>query len=705
VASRLLALFALWGAVLTFALEPLVGRLLLPLHGGGFQVWTTCLLFFQVALFLGYCYARWIGPAIGRWHLAIVLLPLAFLPIGIDEAPAAGAPTLAVLESLLAQVALPFGVLSTTGVMAQSWLARSKLADRADPYHLYAASNAGSLIGLLGYPFLLEPLLGVRAQTWLWGAGYLLYAGLALAIGASLPSSLRGTPPLEPARAPAPRRAQVGWFLLSAAPVILLMAVTNAIAIQAGSLPMFWVLPLGLYLLTFILAFGRRGAAAGYARILGLSLLALLPALCLPAWRGLALYLFAMFHLALANHAELHRRRPSAGELGSFYFALALGGLAGGVFVGLVAPACFPALYELGVGFSLALGSLVVARRRELRAWLEAQAPLGWIRRRESRALRLVAASALAALTGLSLAASWSAVVAISRVQGRFAHRNFYGIYAIREGELGEVGMPGSTGPGPVRVLIHGRTVHGFEVLAPGGERLATGYYQADAPYGDVFRVLPSPKTVGVMGLGAGAMAAHFEAGDELVFYELDPDNERIARDHFGYLRGCPARVRVVVGDARLELARDAAAPGAYYDALLMDAFSGDGIPSHLLTLEAIRGYLAKLKPGGLLVFHVSNRYYELGPVLRAASRSLGLHGLYRDSSRGGELSAYELPSVVYVLAEERAALAPLAQRGWLDPEPRRDLPDARPWTDDYVNPLLPLYARLSDRLRPPTAR
>lgn len=702
--AGLLALFAFSGAALTFALEPLVGRLLLPAYGGGFQVWTTCLMFFQAALFLGYCYARWIGPAIGRWHLAIVLLPLACLPVGVGDTPPHGTPILAVLNSLLLHVAIPFGVLSTTGVMAQTWLARSDLSDRGDPYHLYAASNAGSLIGLLGYPFLLEPLFGLGAQTRIWTAAYLVHVGLALAIGASLRTSFRVTPAEAAACAAPALRTKAGWFLLSAAPAILLMAVTNAIAIQVGSLPMFWVLPLALYLLTFILAFGRGSGRPGHGRVLWLSLLPLAPVLWLPAWRGLALHLFILFHLALASHAELYRRRPDARELGTFYFAVALGGLAGGVFVGLVVPLCFTALYELGIGFALSLGSLVAVRREELRAWLSKRAAVAWFRRCESRALRLAAAIPLAVASALSLAACWSATVAISRVDGRFAYRNFYGIYAIREGAAGEIGLPGSTGAerAPVRALIHGRTLHGFEVLAPDGARFPAGYYHRNAPYADVFSMLPAPKTVGVMGLGAGAMAAHFGSGDELVFYELDPDNEWIARDHFDYLRSCPARVRVVVGDARLALARDPAAPGAYYDALLMDAFSGDGIPTHLVTLEAIGSYLRKLRPGGLLVFHISNRYYDLRPVLRAVSRSLGLHGLYRDSRRDGPLAEYESPSIVYAIARERATLAPLAERGWLDPERRGEIPDVRPWTDDYVNLLVPLYARLASDRPPP---
>ena len=248
-----------------------------------------------------------------------------------------------------------------------------------------------------------------------------------------------------------------------------------------------------------------------------------------------------------------------------------------------------------------------------------------------------------------------------------------------------------------MRTLIHGNTIHGFEVLVPGGERLATGYYHPNSPYGNLFSVLPSPKTVAVLGLGVGAMAPHFDSTDELVYYELDPDNEHIARSYFGFLDSCPARLRVVVGDARLSLLRDDGAPGPYFDAIMMDAFSGDGIPAHLLTVEAISSYLQKLKTGGILAFHLSNRYYDLRPVLKVAADELGLHGMYRRSVRRDALEEFENASLVYVLAEDPNSIAPLAKLGWKRPDSSNEIADIALWTDDYVNLMVPLYEAFTD--------
>jgi len=696
----LLQLFSSWGAFLLFSMEPLIGRQLLPGHGGSFQVWTTCLMFFQAMLLLGYCYTRWIGPRLGHWHLALMLLPLAVLPLRAGLAPTLVHPIAAVLQSLLLHVALPFWILATTGVMAQTWLARSELADRGDPYFLYAASNVGSLSGLLAYPFVIEPLIGLRAQAAAWTLGYLLYLALALSIAVTLRGAVAPTPTRKAesgSHSASGARTTLVWLLLSAAPAILLMAVTNAIALQAGSLPMFWVLPLGLYLLTFILAFGRRSWLRARRRVvLGSAALAL-PLLLDAAWRELGLHLLLVFWLPLVCHTELHARRPEPRRLTSFYFVQSLGGFLGGSFVAVLAPMLFPALYELGIGILLCLVALLVARGVRLRDWIAQSAGARWLRSCGSRPLRLATACLAAAATAPVFVTGASALVAISRVDGLFAYRNFYGIYAIREGGLDELGIAGSAqgGSAPVRALVHGKTLHGFELLVPDGPRSATGYYHEASPYGEVFAALPTPKVVGVMGLGAGAMAAHFQADDELVFFEIDPDNEWIARDHFGYLDGCPARTRVVVGDARLELSRDPQSPDGHYDALMIDAFSGDGVPTHLMTVEAIREYLDKLGADGLLVFHISNRYYDLRPVLKAASRTLGLHGLFRDS-RHRAVASYETPSIVYVLARRPEQLAPFAARGWSDPA-SADIPDIRLWTDDYVNPLVPLLAKLAE--------
>jgi len=697
--TRCLVLFTLLGAVLMFALEPMVGRLLLPGFGGGFQVWTTCLMFFQTLLLLGYCYARWIGPRIGRWHFAVILLPLVFLPLGVDPEPNLANPISAVLGSLFFYIAIPFGVLATTSVMAQLWLAESDLADRDDPYYLYAASNAGSLIGLLGYPLVLEPLLGLRIQGQLWAVAYGIYALFAIATAVSLRTPTGERQPVktsDPSAAAEPRtdrRTLAYWFFLSAAPCVLLMAITNKIAVDVGALPLFWVLPLALYLTTFILAFARRSWLSWWPRLIAVSLLVLGPILCNQAWRELGIYILILFSLALACHTELHRRRPGPRQLATFYLVMSLGGFVGGVFVGLVAPTFFDGLYEFGIGIALSIVTLTCAWRTGVSRWLAESNAVQWLNQCESRATRIAIVTPIVGLgTTICLVVTMT-LIGLSTGRGLFTSRNFYGTYRITDSSAGEMSWLGGSPPESVSVrsLIHGRTYHGFEVLVPDGERLATGYYHANSPFGDLFSILPSPKTVGVVGLGAGAMAAHFTPTDELVYYELDPDNEHIARSYFGFLESCPAQLRVVVGDARLSLLHDEDAPGPYFDALMVDAFSGDGIPAHLLTVEAISTYLQKLKPGGFLGFHLSNRYYDLRPVLKAAADELGLHGMYKRSTKDDDLEDYEIPSLVYALAKDPGAVAPLTKLGWKDPDSSSEIADIALWTDDYVNPMVPL--------------
>jgi len=698
--TRCLVLFTLLGAILMFALEPLVGRLLLPGFGGGFQVWTTCLMTFQALLLLGYCYARWIGPRIGRWHFVVILLPLAFLPFGVDPEPNLANPILAVLESLIRYIAVPFGVLTTTSVMAQMWLAESDLADRDDPYYLYAASNAGSLIGLLSYPLILEPLLGLRIQGQLWAVAYGIYALLAIALAVMFRTPNGERPPVEaspPPSEPEPtsdRGALAYWFFLSTAPCVVLMAVTNKITIEVGALPLFWVLPLALYLTTFILAFARRSWLSWWPRLAVVSAVMLGPILYSEAWRTLGVYLLLLFVLALACHTELHRRRPGPLQLATFYLVMSLGGFIGGVFVGFIAPTYFDGLYELGIGIALSIGVLACAWRRGISRWISERDAVQRLNRCESRVTRIAIVTPIALACTVVCFGLSVIVIGVSRSDGLLTLRNFYGIYRITDRPAAELSWLGGTPPASVgvRSLIHGNTYHGFEVSVPGGERLATGYYHENSPYGDLFSLLPSPKTVGVVGLGAGTMAAHFNSTDELVYYELDPDNERIARNYFGFLDSCPAPLRVVVGDARLSLVQDEGAPGLYFDALMVDAFSGDGVPAHLLTVEAISTYLQKLKTGGILGFHLSNRYYDLRPVLKAAADELGLHGMYKRSVRGDGLEDYEAPSLVYALSADPNAVAPLVELGWLDPESSDEIADVTLWTDDYVNLLVPLY-------------
>jgi hypothetical protein len=672
--ARRLQRFAFCGAVLAFALEPLVGRLMLPTQGGGAHVWTTCLAFFQGMLLLGYAYAHFVAARIGRWHLAVLALLLWFLPIGIDRGAQAGS-ALAIAAALLRDVAVPFGLLATTSVVAQDWLARSDAPERGDPYFLYSASNAGSLVGLLAYPFVVEPLLGLRAQRWIWSAlcvGYLLLALAAAPRGHGRPAAS------EPAAAPAPRDA-LAWLLLSASPVVLLMAVTQFLSAELGSVPLVWVVPLALYLATFVICFGRRPwmpralarfwPELAFAGFLSFALRAALDPLAV-----IAIQLAALFGLCWVAHSALHRTRPPAEQLTAYWLIVGAGGFVAGATTSLLAPHVFTRLVEYPLALALLIGTFAWLGWRDLR---------GWMARREARAERIVRA-VLAAGTCV-VAVHW---LALPERETGFALRNAYGIYQVYDGEMERGGSTAA-----VRYLVHSGTTHGVQALAGPERARAIGYYTR---LGDVFARLPAPRRIAVVGLGAGGMAAHLAPGDSAVFYELDPDNEPLARRWFSYLDDAPGAVRIVAGDARIELARDPEAPAAGFDAIFVDAFSGDAIPTHLLTREAIALYFARLREGGLLLFHVSNRYYDLQPVLATAARERGLTALvYRTRVR----EPLELAASLLAMSSDAALHAALRDAGWRDAIPGETLPRTAAWTDDYVNVLAPLWLRIREQL------
>ncbi len=683
-------LFAMLGALLLFTLEPMVGRWMLPAYGGGFHVWTTCLMVFQGLLLAGYLYAHLLAPRLGRWHLAVAALTLLFLPIGVRVASDAEGSVLSMVAALLGSIAVPFAVLATTGVVAQAWLAHSSGAEHRDPYRLYGASNAGSLIGLLAYPLLLEPLLGLRAQQQLWTwacAGYLL-----VALWVAPPRGvLRSAPAPAPDTGPGPAgrlgaRAALYCLLLSTAPSIGLMAVTNFLSSELGSIPLVWVAPLAVYLGSFVLVFGRRPRVPRLVQrfwpeiaLLAFALFALPKALD-RVW-VFAIQLGGLFSLCLVGHAELHRARPHPRQLTAYYLVVASGGWLGGIFVALLAPHLFSRLYEYPIGIGLLMLTLAVGRRAELRAWLG---------RPELRGERLL--RALACGPPVAVALLW--LLHAGSPQTLVALRNPYGIYRVFDRAM-EIESGGVRQSVTVRHLVHSGVTHGIQVRDEPLRGIPTGYYHPEAPLGDALSLLARPRRVAVIGLGAGATAAHLDAGEELVFYELDADGERLAREFFTYLQDSAAQVRVVVGDARVEIARDAALPDASLDALVVDAFSGDAIPSHLLTLEALGLYLEKLRPEGLLVCHISNRFYDLRAVLKAAAGRLGLHGAFRVPEPGRRLAALEFASSYYVLTRDPGRIAALAARGWTPAGPADGLPPLRPWSDDFVNVLAPLWQRL----------
>jgi SAM-dependent methyltransferase len=681
--SVLLPVFVFLGAWLLFTVELMAGRMLLPIYGGAFHVWTTCMMFFQGVLLCGYAYAHLVAPRIGRWHLALAGLPLLALPVSVAGVPVDGAGIAAILRSLLYGTAAPVLLLSTTSVLAQSWFASDEQARGSEPYWLYAASNAGSLLGLLAYPLLLEPFLGLQAQRAVWNVAFVVYGGIGLLLCGTTHHHVRHA--LGSGPAPSIGRNPLGtWFALAMAPSVMLMAATNAISHEIGSLPLAWMAPLAIYLLTFILAFSNRPSIFGrlqrYWLEIGLVGLAVLSGwLRIPDWPRLLWHLLALFAVALRAHSALYRCRPEASQLTTFYLVLAAGGFAGGMFTCLIAPVAFVRLHEYGVAIVLLLGALAWQHRAVVRQQLQS----------EQIWFRLAARTPLMGAT-LALSCLW---LLPPGAEGLFLLRNHYGIYKVGDVRV-RIGGTGAEHTTPVRQLVHNGTVHGFQALAPELRNIPTGYYHPSSPLGDVFERLPSPRRVAIIGLGTGSTAPYFGPEDELVYYEIDPDGARMARERFSFLADSPAQVRIVIGDARLELAEDPLVPDGHFDAIIVDAFSGDAIPTHLLTREALAGYMEKLREDGLLVLNVTNRFYDLRAVLRTTAASVGLDGAFKSRELRDGLDDLEMRSHWYVLTRDETALARLANAGWIRTAGEQTTTAA--WTDDYVNILAPLWAKLA---------
>lgn len=671
---------AFLGAALLFLVEPMLAKLVLPSFGGSPMVWNTATLFFQVMLLAGYAYVhlstRWLG---GRrqplLHLALLVAPVLVLPVAlpVDAAPPSdGQPALWLLRVLLLAAGLPFALLATIGPMLQRWFASTSHPRAADPYFLFAASNAGSMVGLLGYPFVVEPSIGLGRQllAWSWA-----YVGVTVLVGACGVVALRAArrtvddrvPDVAPtADEPVGWTTRLAWVALAFLPSSLMLGVTTHVTTDIASVPLFWTVPLAVYLATFVVAFGRttrraprvapRVAAALCVPVLADVLGAWRPAV----WVSIALDLALLAAVGLAAHGRLAAARPAVSRLTGFYLLVSLGGAFGGLLNGLAAPVLLDRPLEFPVAVALVpLLALGGARARLPRRWTRL---LG----RGAPRRGLLAAAArqpLAAVSVLLLTALALQTTAPAGVLRR--ERTYFGSYRVSQ-------------EGDRRVLAHGTTVHGLEVLTGSWARQPTTYYASGGPIGAVmsaYRGSGVLDRVAVVGLGAGTLAAYGRAGQLIDFYEIDPVVADLARSEFGYLRRSGADVRIVLGDARLSLAQGSGGP---YGLIVLDAFSSDAIPVHLLTVEAMRDYLQRLEPDGLLAVHVSNRHLDLAPVLAAVGRSLGLQGLVR-SDATARPPAY--PSTWVVLGRTREDLALLRNRGgWAPVRPE----GTRPWTDDY---------------------
>ena len=714
--SLLLPLFGLallLAATLSFWVEPLIAKLMLPILGGSPSVWNTSLVFFQATLLAGYGFAylanRYLplgGQAL--LHLALIAFAALVLPIALRAAPPdpEGSPELWVLGTLAVTVGAPFFVLTAASPLLQNWFARTAHPSARDPYFLYVASNIGSMLGLLAYPFLLEPLFTLHRQGWLWTTGY---AAFALVVAACAILATRNPLPALFAIAPdAPNvKPSALWRLrciaLAVVPSALLIGVTGYITTDIAAAPLLWIVPLALYLLSFVIAFQRRPLIP-HAAAAQLQAFLLIPLVLVMLFQSrdapvlvLLLNLVAFFATALVCHGELVRLRPPPSRLTEFYFLISLGGVIGGAFTALLAPLLFDQVLEYPI--CLALAALLRPgglpdRNEQGRAFADFAWPAAiaallaaivfWDETppemNETPLLLLGVFLGLLVFAlrqrpvrfGLSIIAILAtAVLAPDKEDVLARERNFFGVLKVVE-----------TGDPPIHILYHGTTTHGAQSFDPDQMLEPLTYYHHDGPVGGFFDVFGGTRTtrrVAVVGLGTGTMACYGRKGEDWAFYEIDPAVERIARDpdYFTFLRDCPAKV--VLGDARLSLAH---VPDGSLGLVILDAFSSDAIPIHLLTEQALQLYLSKLEPDGVMLIHISNRFIDLAPVLGNLAHKIGITGTLRQDQEDKGIIRYG--SDWAVLARRPELLENLRRDArW------GDLPENRSigvWRDDHAN-------------------
>ena len=709
--TPLFALAALLGAGLLFVVQPMVARLVLPSYGGSATVWSTSSLFFQVLLLTGYIYAHWSTQRLGRrWqprvHLLVLVLPLVLLPVALplDAEPGADvSPALWLLRTLALMIGLPFVVVSTTGPLLQRWYSWTDAPRAEDPYFLFAASNLGSFGGLLCYPFLVEPTLTLDQQRHWWSIGFVVWVVLTAACGLGAARSRRVPRPVtdrdEVTSDPLTRRRVGRWLWWSFLPSALMLAVTAHITTDVAAMPLLWVVPLAIYLATFVVAFARTSRTVpvtatrcAVTAVMLASAAAVVPALGVSIlWEiGIGLTMLAL--VAFAAHARLAVDRPAPEHLTAFYIVIAVGGALGGVLNGLVAPIVFDRVLEyplvlvgipllmlglddrptwldrlatrqvagpaLLIGLAAAGGGVVAWAIRQgvpipLPAVLCLGLVIGVLGFRIATQPRVFTVL-LAMLLGLPLL--------VNQLQSLDQSRTFFGSYRVLERDQ-------------QKVLVHGRTIHGSQFMDTRSDEPTT-YYSRGGPLGSVFGT-QSLSDVAAVGLGVGTIAAYGQPGTRFTFIEIDPEVVRIAEEDFSYLSDTEAEVTTLVGDGRLRMAEQ---PPESFDAVLLDAFSSDSIPVHLLTVEAMREYAEALRPGGLLVVHISNHVFDLEPVLVGAAQELGLEGAVGLGGSGPGAR----PSQWVVLTQSAAAAHELAaQEGW---RPLSGAPVT--WTDHFSSVL-----------------
>lgn len=692
------------GAVLVFGVQPIAARLLLPHFGGSPAVWNTTSLFFQVALLAGYAYShlltRWLAPRRqALMHLLVLVVPLLLLPLVIrvdDSGGGQTAPVIAVLIALAGGVGIPFAVAATTGPLLQRWFSYSGHPSAGDPYFLYAASNTGSLLVLLAYPLIFEPQLTLDEQRAMWSLGYVIFvvlatvaAGLVLRRAPALQARVAGRPD-EALAHPLPWGTRLRWMTLAAVPAALSLGATQHLSTDVAAVPLLWVAPLAIYLASFIVAFSPRNPIGSRRAAVVLPVpavaAAFTPFLQLPIVVVIGIHLSLLLLAALMCHGRLAEERPAPNQLTEFYLLLSLGGAIGGAFVSLAAPLVFDRIWEYPIAIVAALLLRPRIPGRPGRRFLAAAALLllaalvgiiggAWMPESVSLAGPVVVVAAGIVVVSrwrLAFAGVSAVVLAVPLVAGGtviYTDRTFFGVYRVVDS-------------GGRHELVHGNTVHGMQ-LPLGTTSRPPSYYHPSGPIGQVFRERGSRfGEIGVVGLGVGTLAAYGQEGQRLTFYEIDPGIVALAEDPslFTYLADSKADLEVVVADGRLGLASES----RRFDLLVIDAFSSDAIPVHLLTQEAVALYADRLTPGGLIAFHISNRYLELEPVLADIVESLELAALVRSDSTVTAQQAEEgkVGSEWLLIAGDEASLAPFDE----DPTWTRPVgtETGRIWTDNY---------------------
>ena len=672
------ALTIFLSAFLLFQVQPLMGKMILPWFGGSASVWTTCMLFFQSLLLLGYLYTHWLVRHLtptrqSALHVVLLLVCLWLLPITPSEAwkpDGAENPTLRILGLLTASIGLPYFVLSTTGPLVQAWFAREQTG--LVPYRLFALSNLGSMLALLAYPLAVEPLLPTRAQSWAWSGLFLCFVAACAYLawrgrGHGVPARSDQSAGTDAGTTPGGASVSWGqrglWVALAACPSILMVADTSFLTENIAPIPMLWVAPLALYLLSFILCFEGQG---WYRRtlwlplfVVALGLLAYLPTLGIGEWpiaTTVGLNLCAFFVVCMVCHGELAKQQPASQHLTMYYLMLSVGGFLGGFFVGVVAPYGFDSNYELSVGLVLSAVVVMAVLLGRYGQWPKiGRGPL-WV-------------------VGLALVLGLGVV----RVQDHqednqgvaWMARNFYGALKVYE-----------VTDGGYLSMLHGQIIHGQQFTDEQRRRNPTSYYTPSAGAGMALlaKAAQGPLKVGVVGVGVGTLVTYGRAGDEYRLYDIDPLVIQMAQQKFTYLRDTAARTEVVLGDARLQLERESAQG---YDVLVVDAFSGDSVPIHLLTREAFALYFKHLKPDGVLAVHITNRFLDLLPVLQTAATHFGKTA--RLVEHDGDRSELSFSSRWVLVSGDATFFDQPALQAAQAIEPRAGFV---PWRDDYSSLL-----------------